>query len=108
MRVGGTTTEKISVNISLRQCCMLAPSLFNFYNIISTMMTYWRARYPEVGIMVMYKHSRRLVGDRTAKSHLDRIIDTESQFADDAAVYSTSQSTFKGATQIISILYCQI
>ena len=40
---------------------------------------------------VRYKHGRKLVGDRTAKSRLDQTRITESQFADDAAVYATSR-----------------
>ena len=47
---------------------------------------------------VRYRYDRRLVGDQTAKSHLDQIRITESQFADDAAVYTTSHDAFESAT----------
>ena len=97
VRVGGTTTERISVNNGLTQGCTLAPSLFNIY--FSAMVAYWRARCPEAGVTVKYKHGRRLVGDRTARSRLDRIRITGSQFADDAALYSASRSAFESATQ---------
>ena len=46
-----------------------------------------------------YKHCRKLVGDRTAKSHLDRTRITESQFADDIAVYTTSRYAIECATK---------
>ena len=39
----------------------------------------------------------KLVGDRTAKSCLDQMRVTESQFADDAAVYATSREAFEHA-----------
>lgn len=46
-----------------------------------------------------YRHGRRLVGDRTSKSHLDQIRITESQFADDVAMYATSHEAFESATR---------
>ena len=69
IRVGDTTIDRIEVQNGLRQGCTLAPSLFNIY--FSAMVAYWRARCPEVGVTVGYKHGRKLVGDRTAKSRLD-------------------------------------
>ena len=62
------------------------------------MMAYWRAECPEAAVMVKYKHGRKLVGDRTAKSRLNRIKITESQFADAAAIYATSRESFETAT----------
>ena len=47
---------------------------------------------------VRYKHGRKLVGDRTAKSHLSEVRITESQFADDAAVYASTRAVFERAT----------
>ena len=46
-----------------------------------------------------YKHCRKLVGDRTAKSQLLLDIITKSQFADDAALYATSEENFKTVTR---------
>ena len=97
IRVRDTTTDRIEVQNGLRQGCTLAPSLFNIY--FSAMVAYWRARCPEVGVTVGYKHGRKLVGDRTAKSRLDRTRITESQFADDIAVYTTSHDAFECATK---------
>ena len=68
------------------------------------MMAYWRAECPEVGVMVRYKHGRKLVGDRTAKSRLNWIKITESQFVDDAAIYATSRGAFESATVKLSSL----
>ena len=39
---------------------------------------------------VLYKHGRKLVGDRTAKARLSEVKVTEMQFADDAALYTPS------------------
>ena len=91
------TTEKIIVNNGLRQGCTLAPSLFNIY--FGAVVAHWRARCPEAGVMVKYRHGRKLVGDRTAKSRLNEIKVTESQFADDTALYSTSRDAFECTTQ---------
>ena len=46
-----------------------------------------------------YRHGRKLVGDRTAKSRLNQTRVVESQFADDAVVYVTSHSAFESATK---------
>ena len=47
----------------LGQGCTLAPTLFNIY--ISAVVANWRDRYEEVGVSVLYKHGRKLVGDRS-------------------------------------------
>ena len=55
---------------------------------------------------VRYKHGRKLVGDRTAKSHLSEVRVTESQFANDAAVYASTCAAFERAVcQSLSKLY---
>ena len=46
-----------------------------------------------------YKLSRKLVGDRTKKSQLLLDVITESQFADDAALYATSEESSVIVTQ---------
>ena len=80
MRVGSQITENFEVQNGLRQ----APMLFNIY--ISTVVPHWRDRYEEVGVNVLYKHGRKLVGDRSVKSRLKEAKVTEAQFADDAAL----------------------
>ena len=95
VRVGDATTDRIEVHNGLRQGCTLAPFLFNIY--LSSVVAYWRARCLEAGVTVRYKHGRKLVGDRTAKSCLDQTRITESQFADDAAVYATSRDALVSA-----------
>ena len=42
----------------------------------------------------MYKHGHKLVGDGTAKCKLLIALITESQFADDAGLYATSEENF--------------
>ena len=95
VRSGDGTTDNISVTNGLRQGCPVAPSLFNLY--FSAVMMSWRRQCPEAGLTVRYKHSTRLVGDHTAKSQLQVRV-TESQFADDVAIYATSRAAFEKAT----------
>ena len=58
------------------------------------MVTTWRDHSEGAGVTVLYKHGRRLVGDHTVKSRLQRVQVTESQFADDLALYAASRSAF--------------
>ena len=48
---------------------------------------------------MLYKIGRKLVGDRTAKSRLQEVKVTETQFTDDAALYSTSQDGFESSSK---------
>lgn len=66
--------------------------LFNLY--FSAVVACWRSRCPLAGVSVRYKHGRWLVGDRTVKSRLEQVhnksrLITETQFADDVAVFAT-------------------
>ena len=60
-------------------------------------MLIMQCRENTVGVTVMYKLGRKLVGDRTAKSRLEDIQVTESQFADDVAVYATTREGLETA-----------
>ena len=71
-----------------RHGCTLAPTLFNIY--ISAVVANWRSGHEGAGVNALYKHGRKLVGDRTAKSRLNEVKMKETQFADDAALYATS------------------
>ena len=93
VRVGSTVTDRFEVQNGLRQGCTLAPTLFNIY--FSAMVADWRNRSSGAGVSVLYKHGRKLVGDRTAKSRLSEMRVTESQFADDVALYATSRDSFE-------------
>ena len=92
VRVGSTVTDRFEVRNGLRQGCTLAPTLFNIY--FSAMVADWRNRSSGAGVSVLYKHVRKLVGDRTAKSRLSEMRVTESQFAD-VALYATSRDSFE-------------
>ena len=50
------------------------------------------------------KNGRKLVGDRTAKSRLQCTTVTESQFADDVALYATSRIVLIECRQYLSML----
>ena len=88
-----TVTDSFEVRNGLQQGCTQAPTLFNIY--FSVMMADWRNRSSGAGVSVLYRHGRKLVGDRTGKSRLSEIRVTESQFADDVALYTTSRDSFE-------------
>ena len=96
LRIGNTTTDSIEVQNGLRRGCTMAPTLFNIY--FSAVVADWRSRCPQAGVSIKFRHGRKLVGDRTTKSRLINSQITESQFADDAAVYATTREAFEQAT----------
>ena len=84
-------SESFRVRNGLRQGCTLAPTLFNLF--LSAVVSTWRSDCVEVGVNVLSRPGRKLVGDKTAKSWLAVVKVTGSQFADDLVLYaSTSES----------------
>lgn len=55
--------------------CMVAPWWLphSLTSTLSAEVAYWRQRCSQAGMTVKYKHGRKLVGDRTAKSHLSEV-----------------------------------
>ena len=92
VRVGDAPTDSFEVQNGLRQGCTLAPTLFNIY--YSVVVSNWRDKCHLAGVNVRFKHGRKLVGDRTAKSRLNLMKITESQFADDMVTYAASRDAF--------------
>ena len=83
VRVGAMLSDSFQVRNGLRQGCTLAPTLQHIY--FSAVVKSWRDDCEEAGVDVLFKHGRKLVGDRTAKSRLSVTRVHESQIADDAA-----------------------
>ena len=92
---GSAVSEKFEVKNGLRQGCPIAPTLFSIF--FCAMVTNWRDKCPEAGVNVLYKHGRKLVGDRTDKAKLNEVRITESQFADDVALYTGNRQAFESA-----------
>ena len=55
------------------------------------MMAHWNKSSSVSGFPVRFRIGRKLVGDRTTKSRLNTIQVTDSEFADDAALYTISR-----------------
>ena len=53
----------------------------------------------EAGEDALFQLGRKLVGDRTAKLRLNMVRVTESQFADDVALYTRSRDCLESATK---------
>ena len=97
VRVGSTVTDSFEVRNGLRQGCTMAPVLFNVY--FNAMVGMWRGQSGEAGVPILYQHGRKLVGDRTAKSRLLKVHVTESQFADDFAMYTVTPEALVSASK---------
>ena len=74
----------------------MAPTLFNIY--FNAMVGRWHIQSVEARVPILYKHGRKLVGDRTAKSRLLKAHVTESQFTDDLALSAVTRTTFESAS----------
>jgi len=74
----------------------LAPILFNLY--FSAIVSYWRSDCVEVGIEVLSRPGRKLVGDWMVKFRLNVVKVTESQFADDLVLYASSHEKLEFVT----------
>ena len=59
------------------------------------MVSVWHEQCGEIGVPVLYKHGGKLVGDCTVKSRLLRVQISESQFADDLALYAVNCAMFE-------------
>jgi len=60
IRVGSTVIKCfILFQNGLKQGCTMAPTLFNLS--FNAVVTRWRSQCEEVGIPILYKHSRKLV-----------------------------------------------
>ena len=93
VRVGGVLSDTFKVRSGLRQGCTLAPMLFIIY--FGAVVSTWRDDCVDIGVDVLSRPGRRLVGDRTAKSRL-RI--TESQFVDDLALFASTRDKLENVT----------
>ena len=77
--------------------CTMAPVLFSLH--FGAVVDDWRIKCSAGGVVFRYRHGHKLIGDRTAKSWLLLDIITESQFADDATLYATSEENFIAVAQ---------
>ena len=93
VRVRGNISDSFEVHNGVRQGCTIAPVLFNLY--FCAVFEDWRRQCSLAGMCFRYSHGRRLVGNRTAKSCLELSCITESQFADDAALYASTREGFE-------------
>ena len=91
VRVGNSVTDHFEVQNGLRQGYTVAPTLFNTY--FNAMVGRWCTQSVEAGVPILYKHGRKLVGDRTAKSRLLKAQVTEFQFANDLTLYVVTCSS---------------
>jgi len=61
------------------------------------MVSVWHEQCGEIGVPVLYKYDRKLVGECKTKSRLSRVWICESQFADDLALYAVNRVMLKSA-----------
>ena len=91
--VDGKVVPRFKVCNSLRQGCVIAPTLFNLY--FTLVMEQWRGKCSEFGVDVLYKCGGKLVGERTRRpSH---ITVTELLFADDAVAVGSDRGSMEHA-----------
>ena len=81
----------------------MAPVLFNVYS--NAMVARWHSQSCEAGVPILYQHGRKLVADKTAKSWLLKV--AESQFTDVLAMYAvTCAALVLAGKRFISLVGC--
>ena len=100
VRAEGEQTDTIKVNKGLHQGCTLAPVLFNIY--YSAVVAQWRSSCP----CARHRSGQKLVGDRTAMFRLLHSVITETQFADDAAIFTSREGCEEPAGTFIRCAAC--
>ena len=68
--------------------------LIYFSAVVST----WQDDCIDIGVDVLSRPGRRLIGDRTAKSSLNVVRIAESQFADDLALFASTRDKLENVT----------
>ena len=86
VRAYGKTSDRFPVTSGVRQGCVLAPTLFNFYFDIAIHMALDGHRQEGRGIKVAYLHDADLVGNRKILK-LESLV-TDLEYADDMALLS--------------------
>ena len=76
----------------LHQGCTMAPVLFSLH--FGVVVGDWRSKYSTDGVEFRYILGHKLFGDRTRKLQLLLDVITESQIANDATLYATSEQSF--------------
>ena len=74
----------------------LAPVLFIIY--FGAVVAIWRDDCGDVGVDVLSRPGKRLVGDRTAKSRLNVVRIAEFQFADDLTLFASTRDKLENVT----------
>ena len=91
IRMDGTVLESFNVNNGLRQGCYMAPVLFNLYTCLAVESWLKRVEGTEgIGITIKYKYDKKLFRKYTRNACEKKL--TECQFADDAALLSSTRS----------------
>ena len=90
IKLNETLLEPISVDNGLRQGCCMAPALFNLYACFVMKSWSTRVQDPSVGVMINYKHNKKLFQRYTCNS--TEMLLTDCQYANDAALLSTTRS----------------
>ena len=88
IRVKSIVTDNFEGQNGLRQGCTIAPVLFKIYS--NAMVGRWFSQSGEAGMPILYQHGKKPVRDRTTKSRLLKVLVTESQFANDLAMYTAT------------------
>ena len=95
VRLGNTATVSFEVRNGLTQRCTVAPKLFNIF--FSAVVPDRQSCCPQAGVTVRFFMVK--TGCRPHwKTRLNTTQITDSQFADDTAVYATIHVVFKQAT----------
>ena len=102
VRAYGKTSNTFPITSGVRQGCVLAPTLFNFYFDVAIHMALEDHRLQNRGVRMAYLHDAELVGNRKILK-LDTLI-TDLEYADDMALLADNWSDL--TTMLESLAAC--
>ncbi|KAG7154805.1 Secreted RxLR effector protein 78-like 7, partial [Homarus americanus] len=107
--VGGVQSEPFSVQMGLKQGCVLAPVLFNIFLLAVAQLSH-NALGPDAGMGIRYRLDSSLFNIRRLEAYTKTLTTQviELQYVDDCAIMTHNRESMQRALDVISGIYSSL